>query len=183
MVPALSCLLGAGSVCSPWVCSRRCSCLLAQRCGGRAGCGCRCRRCRRRACCFERCSERVPTTLHFLPGRAPTRPLRPALLSPQVKVQTVPGYAKGLADGLPKFVAQASWGAGGGRRRVLAGLRTRAPAACCRHQELRCTAAHVAAGGGAPPPPPPACPLLTLRCFAPAVLALCRRVWAACSRA
>lgn len=31
------------------------------------------------------------------------RPHPPTL---QVKVQTVPGYAKGLADGLPKFVAQ-----------------------------------------------------------------------------
>lgn len=37
-----------------------------------------------------------------------TTHLAPAPLStlPQVKVQTVPGFARGLADGLPKFVAQ-----------------------------------------------------------------------------
>lgn len=28
----------------------------------------------------------------------------------QVKVQTVPGFAKGLTDGFPKFVAQEGWG-------------------------------------------------------------------------
>lgn len=44
---------------------------------------------------------------HFGARSRPRRTSAPfAPFAPQVKVQTVPGYAKGLADGLPKFVAQ-----------------------------------------------------------------------------
>jgi solute carrier family 25 phosphate transporter 3 len=42
------------------------------------------------------------------PLLAPLTPRRPP--PPQVKVQTVPGFAKGMSDGLPRFVAQEGYG-------------------------------------------------------------------------
>ena len=42
---------------------------------------------------------------NFLPA-LPNSITLPRLTYTQVKVQTSPGYAKGLTDGLPKFIAQ-----------------------------------------------------------------------------
>nr|ABA01115.1 mitochondrial carrier protein CR057 [Chlamydomonas incerta] len=50
----------------------------------------------------------------FLAGSASAEFFADIALCPfeavKVKVQTVPGFAKGLSDGLPKFVAQEGWG-------------------------------------------------------------------------
>lgn len=53
-------------------------------------------------------------TIIFLAGSASAEFFADILLCPfeaiKVKVQTVPGYAKGLSDGFPKFVAQEGYG-------------------------------------------------------------------------